>query len=100
MELTKTVRVHLTGKKAHAFYDEIYERDGHTCAICGKHVPYGVKYHHEPCGSYRSDEKEKVLLLCQECHYARHNLGNAEEVREAAVTYLQELYGDAGARRE
>lgn len=27
MELKKTERVHLTGKKARAFYDKIYERD-------------------------------------------------------------------------
>lgn len=28
MELIKTKRVHLTGKKAKAFYDDIYARDG------------------------------------------------------------------------
>ena len=44
MELIKTKRLHLTGKKAKAFYDDIYARDGGRCVRCGRPIAYGVKY--------------------------------------------------------
>ena len=70
MELKKKKRIHLTGRKAREFYDKIYERDGGHCIWCGVPIEYGVKYHHEPCGIYRS------------------------------VDYLQFLYGEKGALKE
>lgn len=99
MELKKTERVHLTGKKARSFYDKIYERDGGHCIWCGKPIEYGVKYHHEPCGIYRNDEENKVVMLCPECHYARHNTA-PKVVKEICERYLHGLYGEKGARKE
>ena len=99
MELIKTKRIHLTGKKAKAFYDDIYARDGGRCVRCGRPIAYGVKYHHEPCGIYRSDEESKVVMLCEECHYIRHHVSPAK-VQPDCVAYLQELYGEEGAKRE
>ena len=79
--------------------DDIYARDGGRCVRCGRPIAYGVKYHHEPCGIYRSDEENKVVMLCEECHYIRHHVSPAK-VQPDCVAYLQGLYGEKGAKRE
>lgn len=97
--IPKTKRVRLKGKAAKAFYDKIYERDNGTCIWCGRHVEYGVKHHHEPCGIYKSDEETKAVLLCPKCHHARHFV--APKVGEdICVFYLRGLYGENGAKKE
>lgn len=66
MEFRKTKRVKLTGKYLKALYKIVYKRDAGQCVCCGAPVEYGVKFHHEPCGSYKSDEPEKLVMLCPE----------------------------------
>ena len=48
MMMLKTKKVILTGKKQRLLHEEVYQRDGGCCAICGAPVPEGVKAHHEP----------------------------------------------------
>lgn len=103
MEIRKSKRVVLKGKYLKALYNRVYKRDAGLCVCCGKPIAPGLKFHHEPCGSYRSDEPEKVVLLCPECHYNRHNTGKSAEVREKCVEYLHILYGEkarGGIKRE
>lgn len=78
----------------------IYERDGGHCILCDRYVDRDAKFHHEPPGSYRSDEIEKGVLLCTECHDKRHNSKYAEEYRQLIVLYLRRFYGEKGAKRE
>jgi 5-methylcytosine-specific restriction endonuclease McrA len=100
LEIRKTKRMKLTGKILRNLYDKIYLRDGGRCVNCGAEIEYGLKFHHEPCGSYKSDEPEKLVMLCPECHYERHNTWRSEKIREKCVAYLQDLYGEKGAKRE
>ena len=95
----KKKRIHLTGRKAREFYDKIYDRDGGHCIWCGVPIEYGVKYHHEPCGIYRSDEETKVVMLCPHCHFIRHHQAPAV-ARDICVDYLHRLYGEKGALKE
>ena len=99
MELKKKKRIHLNGRKAREFYDKIYDRDGGHCIWCGVPIEYGVKYHHEPCGIYRSDEETNVVMLCPHCHFIRHHQAPAV-AREICVDYLHRLYGEKGALKE
>lgn len=98
--LTKHVRARLHGKKLKSLYDDVYSRDGGKCVICGKPIEYGVKFHHEPCGPYKEDMKEKTVMLCQRCHYCRHNMAAGEEIRAKCTAYLKGLYGEKGAAKE
>lgn len=70
------------------------------CIVCGAYVEPGRKFHHEPCGVYKSDEINKAVTLCDRCHFERHNGMKAEDVRQKCVDYLQTLYGDDGAKKE
>ncbi len=100
VNLAKVKRVKLTGKKLKALYDAVYRRDSGLCVVCGAPVEYGVKFHHEPCGSYRSDEPSKVVMLCHDCHFKRHNTGESDRIRTACIRYLQQRYGEKGAKKE
>ena len=92
-----------TGKECYGrveyIYDKIYDRDGGHCIWCGVPIEYGVKYHHEPCGIYRSDEETKVVMLCPHCHFIRHHQAPAV-ARDICVDYLHRLYGEKGALKE
>lgn len=98
--IEKTKRIKLTGKKLRQLNAAIHHRDQHRCIICGAYVEPGRKFHHEPCGIYRSDEIEKGVLLCDACHFKRHHTGDAAYIREKIITYLRRLYGEKGARKE
>ncbi len=98
--LEKTKRIRLHGKKLKELNDYIYERDGHCCAVCGAYVEPGTKFHHEPPGRYKSDEKEKGVLLCPHCHDRRHNGNESRTIQGLVVAYLQQLYGEKGAKKE
>lgn len=87
----KPIRLH--GKALAALNDAIHERDGHRCIKCGAYVDPGEKWHHEPPGAGRkSDEIEKGVLLCHECHTERHH-GDVIEVKEICENYLKNRYG-------
>lgn len=91
----KNKRVKLKGKHLAKLNSDIHQRDGHTCIIkgCDRYVLPGVKFHHEPCGQDKSDEIEKGLLLCNECHFERHFGARSTEIKAECRAYLRELYG-------
>lgn len=100
MYIPKNKRIRLKGKKLKALNHDIHLRDHYRCAACGQEVEEGEKFHHEPCGIYKSDEITKGVLLCNGCHYKRHFTDAALEIQDKCVQYLRGLYGDAGAKKE
>ncbi|WP_110955742.1 hypothetical protein [Anaerosinus massiliensis] len=93
MNLKKQKRIRLRGKAVAELNQFIHERDNYTCVVpgCGKHVPIGEKWHHEPCGVYKEDIPEKGCLLCYKHHQQRDGK-NSAEIREACEGYLNNLY--------
>lgn len=92
--LPKTKRVRLRGTDLEELNRAIHTRDGHNCIICGAYVPIGEKFHHEPQGADKSDEIEKGVLLCFDCHQTRHFGKDSQQVRGKIVEYLARLYGE------
>lgn len=90
--IAKDKRIRLKGKALAKLNSDIYERDGGVCIICGRFVMPGTKFHHEPCGSRKSDEIEKGVLLCGGCHHQRH-FGEVKVYRRKVKAYLEGLYG-------
>lgn len=87
--LEKSKQVRLRGEALRGLVDAVYERDQHKCVVCGRWVEDGHKPHHEPPGAGRkSDELDKMVLLCDECHYKRHHAGDAGIVRDKIERYL------------
>lgn len=85
--------VRLKGKALRVLVERIYERDGHCCVVCGKWVEPGQKPHHEPPGAGRkSDEIDKMALLCYECHFKRHHGKECREIKRKVEDYLHEIY--------
>lgn len=94
MMMLKTKKVILTGKKQRLLHEEVYQRDGGCCAICGAPVPEGVKAHHEPPKSQGGqDIKENLIMLCQDCHAQRH-FNAPREYKAKCQSYLGRLYGE------
>ena len=91
--INKAKRIHLHGPALKALNTAIHERDGNKCIICGRYVHPGEKFHHEPPGAGRSDEIEKGVTLCFDCHAARHFGAASRLIRAQIVTYLEKLYG-------
>ena len=98
--LEKRKRRHLTGKKLRELNKAVHLRDENRCINCGRPVDGDDKFHHEPCGIYKSDEIEKAVTLCRKCHYRRHNGPGAKEIQKRCSEYLMKWYGEKGARRE
>lgn len=95
MMMLKTKKVILTGKKQRLLHEEVYQRDGGCCAICGAPVPEGVKAHHEPPKSQGGqDIKENLIVLCQNCHAQRH-FNAPREYKAKCKEYLKGLYGES-----
>jgi len=91
-EILKCKRVHLTGKKLRELNEHIFARDRSCCVVCGRWVDPGTKFHHEPCGTRKSDEMEHGVVLCNQCHYDRHFSGRCNEIKEKIQEYLFDLY--------
>lgn len=91
--IKKTKRVRLHGPALRALNAAIHERDGNCCVVCGKYVLPGEKFHHEPPGANKSDEIEKGVTLCFDCHAARHFGADCMAVRLKILEYLDLLYG-------
>lgn len=91
MMIPKTKTIKLTGKQLKKLNDHISERENHECALCGAYVEEGVKAHHEPQGALKSDEEDKMLLLCMKCHYKRHNTPEGEAIKAKCKEYLSNL---------
>ena len=91
--IAKNKRIRLKGKALAKLNSDIYERDGGVCIICGRFVMPGTKFHHEPCGANKSDEIEKGVLLCNDCHYERHHGKRLQLYKNKINKYLEGLYG-------
>ncbi len=94
----KDKRVRLKGKKLEDLNNEIFKRDNYCCIACkakGKEVCVSPleKFHHEPCGAKKSDEINKGVVLCMECHYERHHGKKCLEIKHRILNYLRDLYG-------
>ena len=91
MMFPKNKRTRLKGMKKERLREEILKRDGYMCIVCGS--PYYVEWHHEPCGSKRSDELEKGVTLCSTCHRVRHDCRDCTKIKTSCEEYLNNLYG-------
>lgn len=93
MDLTKHKRVRLKGKAVAKLNEMIHDRDNYTCIVpgCGRHVPLGEKFHHDPCGQYKQDIPEGGCLLCLKHHTQRESKDGAE-IKQACEDYLNSLY--------
>lgn len=89
MMIPKVTTVRLKGVPLKKLVEAVYKRDNHECIICGAWVEDGVKPHHEPQGSRKSDELDKMVLLCMRCHHERHSGKKSEEIRLQVEKYLQ-----------
>lgn len=95
MSFEKPKRVKLHGYRLRALNATIHARDNDRCIVCGCWVHPEVKFHHEPCGVSKSDEIEKGVVLCDECHFERHNGKKSREVKEIITEYLKKKYGNS-----
>lgn len=91
--LLKANRVKLKGKALKELNDAIHQRDLDCCIVCGSWVDRGEKFHHEPPAALKSDEMEKGVTLCYQCHHERHHGKNAAEIKAKCEEYLERLYG-------
>ena len=88
--LNKTNLIRLHGKALQRLVMQVFARDNHECVVCGAWVESGIKPHHEPCGAGRkSDELNKMVLLCNACHYERHHGKNPNFYKEKIEQYLE-----------
>ena len=85
-------RIRLKGKSMRDLNDMIFARDNHRCVICHVWVEAGRKFHHEPCGIFKSDDIHKGVVLCERCHHERHFGKNSEWYKKEIETYLQVMY--------
>lgn len=82
----------LKGKKLKQLNDQIYDRDGGCCVLCGGHVPEGTKFHHVIFKSHGgADTEENGVMLCMDCHIKAHG-ENARAIREQLKEVLWKLY--------
>lgn len=89
--LLKEKRVKLKGKALRELNDAIHDRDHNQCVICGRWVDIGEKFHHEPCGSRKSDEINKGVTLCGDCHFKRHFSKECNQVKGKIESYLRQV---------
>jgi len=92
MIFAKSKRVRLKGRALSRLNSAIHTRDHDRCVVCGAWVHPSVKFHHEPCGVNRSDEEQKGVVLCDACHFQRHNGKNSAKYRQKIREYLQKCY--------
>lgn len=85
-------------KKARA---GVYRRDGYRCALCDD--PRRIQLHHVILRSQGGTDGEMNLItLCPRCHLLCHgtdidDLGrSAEDMTQACIEYLSDLYAGEG----
>lgn len=82
-------KIRLKGKALRNLVQAVYDRDRHKCVNCGRWVPDGHKFHHEPPKSHGGqDIIENAVLLCYDCHYKRHNTAEGKEIADKCRRYL------------
>lgn len=88
----KDKRIKLKGEKLQQLNQDIFDRDNNKCVVCGHFVSSEEKFHHEPCGNKKSDEINKGVVLCMECHFERHFGKSCLEIKREVLSYLRNLY--------
>lgn len=76
----------------------IYRRDRYTCALCDDN--HGLQIHHVMSRSTGgTDHPHNLITLCWRCHAVIHGTKlpeygfmNAEELHEACIAYLADMY--------
>ena len=91
--ICKTSIIKLTGHKLKKLNELISDREQNCCALCSVYVEPGTKAHHEPQGALKSDEYNKMLLLCNRCHYKRHFTAEGKELKAKCIQYLSNIKG-------
>lgn len=92
MSLQKTKRVRLKGKALRDLNNAIFDRDCDKCVICGRWVSRQEKFHHEPAGALKSDEIDKGVVLCMDCHRQRHHTEGCNVIKAKVINYLKSIY--------
>ena len=88
----KHKNVKLSGKDKTALRDCIFARDKGQCVICKRPAK---AWHHQPFGSDKSDELEKGVALCTQCHTDLHSHPKLGSIYQRLVKdYLCSLYGE------
>lgn len=90
--IPKKKRIKLSVGQKIALRKAIFERDHNNCVVCGKKAEH---WHHEPCGSNKTDRIETGVALCAECHNIRHSDPKRSPLwKKIIVEYLRRLYGN------
>lgn len=91
--IPKIKRIRLKGKALSKLCEEVYNRDSGLCVYCSHYVEPGVKPHHEPLKSQGGQDRlEGMVMLCNKCHYLRHNSAEGIAIKERAKEYLAKKY--------
>lgn len=91
--MSKTKRIRLKGTALRKLCEQVYERDNGLCINCSSYVEQGVKPHHEPLKSQGGQDRlEDMALLCNKCHYLRHNAAEGVEMGKRVKAYLAKKY--------
>lgn len=89
----KIKRTRLKGKALKKLCEEVYWRDDGLCVNCSRFVELGVKPHHEPLKSQGGQDRlEGLVMLCNSCHYLRHNDSTGIDIGKTVEAYLLEKY--------
>ena len=86
--IPKIKRIRLKGKALKKLW-----RDDCLCVNCSSFVEPGVKPHHEPLKSQGGQDRlEDMAMLCNKCHYLRHNSAEGVEMGKRVKAYLAKKY--------
>lgn len=88
MMFPKNKRTRLKGKPQSNLNDQIWNRDGGCCVLCGTPVSCGSKYHHIVYKSHGGgDTLDNGATLCINCHGKVHGV-NSKEIRALLLNYV------------
>lgn len=79
----------------------VYKRDGYRCALCDS-TRYIQIHHVVPRGKGGPHTMHNLICLCSDCHALAHGTdlrgfgASAEDVEQAIVEYLADLYAEDG----
>jgi 5-methylcytosine-specific restriction endonuclease McrA len=69
--LPKSPRLRLDSTSYHDLHQQVLERDGWRCQVCGS--MQNLQVHHLKFRSQSgSDEEQNLITLCEECHTRIH----------------------------
>lgn len=96
MLIPKHRNIRLHGQAKSDLRDAIFERDNYSCVICHHKA---TEWHHQPFGSSKSDEINKGVALCKQCHTDLHSHPKLGSIYQKLVQeYLEGIYGTDNQR--